>query len=272
MTEKKPLAVLDIQRIGFNELKAHARHERREVGDTSHADPEKTKLNRSIGIDKCPEIAARKYLTKSGAKIDKRNEKPFTRILLSASPEYFRPGRADMTGEYDVEPMKAWVKASIKWLRQEFGQEAVHIALHRDEATVHIHAVIVPTYLKKTKRRTTRQVSHHKHPSFAGKGSYTACHDRYANMVKELGIERGERLPEDAPRKKHKTKRQWIGEQMRAISARAKELATYAASLAEWENNLGSDAKIVKRDQRRLQQRVTMGINKIIRRDQNDIS
>lgn len=270
MTEKKPLAVLDIQRIGFNELKAHARHERREIGDTSHTDSERTKLNRSIGLDKCPETAAKKYLEQTGAKIDKRNEKPFTRLLLSASPEYFRPGRSDQGGEYDPEKMKAWTKASVKWLRDEFGKDTVHIALHLDETTVHLHALVVPTYEKKTKRRTVRQVSHHKHPAFSEQGSYAACHDRYAAMVQRLGIERGERLPEGARGKKHKTKRQWLSERLRGLKTHAQTLAAFATSLTEREKRLVRDAKTIRNERVANGRQPSRELNNIIKRNRDD--
>lgn len=223
MTSKR--AVLDIQRIGWGALKAHAQHERREIGDRSHTDPNRTPKNSFAGLDKCPEEAVKRYLERTGAKIDKRNEKPFTRILLSASPEYFRPGRSDQSGTYDARRVKVWTLASMAWLRQEFGYDLVHVALHVDETTPHLHAVIVPTYEKHTKRRTSRQVSHHKHPAFAGENSYEACHDRYAAAVHDLGIARGERTPEGAKRKRHQTKRQWLGDALRKFQGQRRRTA-----------------------------------------------
>ena len=270
MTEKTPLAVLDIQRIGFNELKAHARHERREIGDTSHTEPGRTQFNRAIGLDNCPENAAKKYLETTKAKIDKRNAKPFTRLLLSASPEYFRPGRKDQGGKYDAALMKAWTKASVKWLQGEFGRDAVHISLHLDETTPHIHALIVPTYEKKTKRRTVRQVSHHKHPAFAAQGSYAACHDRYAAIVQELGIERGQRLPEGARGKTHTTKRQWLSDGLRRLKGRARALADFAAALNEREARLVRDAETVRNERVVSGRQPSQELNIIAKRKQND--
>lgn len=218
-----PLAVLNIERIGWSALKAHARHERREIGDRSHTDPSRAHLNRWVGLDACPETAARKYLKAKGAKIDKRNEKPFTRLLLSASPSYFRPGREDEAGVFDRERTQAWVKASVKWLRKEFGSDAVHIAYHADETTIHLHALVVPTYTKQTKRRRTVQVSHHKHPAFSQQ-SYATCHDRYAAMVRDLGIERGERLPPGATKKRSTTKREWLANGLRRLRSQARRV------------------------------------------------
>lgn len=213
-------AVINIQRIGFNALKAHAQHERREIGDITHTDATKTPLNAFIGLDKCPEAAVKKYLEQTGAKIDKRNEKPFTRVLLSASPAYFRPGRADQGGQYDRDRLNPWIRESVKWIKKEFGDDAIHISTHLDESTPHLHVLVVPTYDKKTKRRTVKQVSHHKHPAFAGLNSYEDLHDRYAEAVRLLDIKRGEKLPEELRKQRRSTtKREWMNGRVKAISA-----------------------------------------------------
>lgn len=213
-------AVLNIERIGFNALKAHAKHDRREIGDQTHTDETRTCLNTSVGLHDCPEIAVREYLDKTGAKIDKRNETPITRLLLSASPEYFRPGRADQGGEFDRSRLRPWVRESINWLRKEFGEDVVHISTHLDETTPHIHAIVVPTYDKKTKRRVVKQVSHHKHPAFSGLNSYELLHDRYGDAVNALEIQRGDRLPDELrKRRSAKTKKEWLNGRIKAFSA-----------------------------------------------------
>lgn len=218
-----PLAVLNIQRIGWGALKAHARHERREIGDLSHIDPDKTQENVAFGLDRCPEKAVKQYIDKRGAKIDKRNERPITRLILSASPEYFRPGAADEAGTYDRSRVLAWTRETTLWLRKEFGSDAVHIALHLEETTPHIHAVVVPTYIKQTKRRRVVQVSHHKHRAFSGERSYEGCQDRYAEAVSGLGINRGERA---SVGKKHRTKRQWVNDTIRSLRRRIRQVDT----------------------------------------------
>lgn len=216
-----PLAVLNIQRIGWAALKAHARHERREIGDLTHTDSARSPRNEVAGLDPCPETAAKMYIAQRKAKIDKRNERPFTRLVLSASPEYFRPDSVDRPGSYDPARVRAWTRETVAWLRKEFGKDAVHIALHLDETTPHIHALVVPTYIKETKRRRAVQVSHHKHPAFSGERSYEGCHDRYAKAICSLGIERGERA---GGGKTHRTKRQWIAAAIRELRARSRRV------------------------------------------------
>ena len=47
-------------------------------------------------------------------------------------------------GNYDPKRLKAWVKCNMKALRKKFGENLIDVTLHLDEATPHMHAVIVP--------------------------------------------------------------------------------------------------------------------------------
>lgn len=229
-----PKTVLDVQRITPAQLVGHARHEAREPGatDKSHIDSDRTDLNRLVlGNEPDPRKAVASHIETHGARIQKANGRPFTRLVLSASPEHFRPGDPAARGTWEPDRLEAWTKASTDWLRQEFGDDCVHAALHLDETTPHIHALVVPIPGKGEARRQTRRsrakqrpgesdeafasrqaaneakraskaagaapagpwVSHHGHPAFAGERSYAALLDRYAAAVEPLGIERGER-------------------------------------------------------------------------------
>jgi Plasmid recombination enzyme len=66
-------------------------------------------------------------------------------ILLTASPEYFRPDDPSRYGDYQSDRLADWTAATVKWLKQEYGDKIVRAALHLDEATPHIHAYLVPT-------------------------------------------------------------------------------------------------------------------------------
>ena len=228
-----PKAVLDVQRITAAQLVGHAKHEAREQGrtDKSHIDADRTELNRLVlGNEPDPRRAVASHIETHGARIQKGNQRPFTRLILSASPEHFRPGDPAAGGTWEPDRLEAWTKASTDWLRQEFGDDCVHAALHLDETTPHIHALVVPIPAKGAARQVRRSrakqrpgetaeafavrqaanearraskaagaasagpwVSHHGHPAFAGERSYAALHDRYAATVEPLGIERGER-------------------------------------------------------------------------------
>jgi hypothetical protein len=260
MTEapSPPLTVFDIERIGWSELEAHDRHERREIGDNSNCDPLRRHLNKAKGYGDhhtSPKAAVKQYLEDTGAQIDRRNEKPFTRLVLSASPEFFRDD-PEAVGTFDRARTRQWQMAAVGWLQKEYGADMVHVAIHLDEATPHIHALIVPTYERKTKRgKQVRQVSHHKHPAHKGRLSFDRCLDRYAASIAHLGIERGRPVPDEVKAMTKAEKRSWIASRARDLTKREKaadermamadermaeadrkmaDAASWAAHLADW--------------------------------------
>jgi hypothetical protein len=224
---------MDVKRMGTQALRAQAWHEQRAVGDVSHCDPERAHLNQRDAygghlLD--PEKAVSEFIKDKGLRVDSRNERPCTSFVLSASAAHFK---GDGPGGFDMDKVKAWSAASHKWLASEFGEGVVHVSLHLDEQTPHIHAKVVPIVERTTKRgQVIRQVSHHQHPSFRGRKSYARLLDRYAAAVDHLGIERGEPMPEGA-KGTHKTTRQWLAEQAKAWAGRSDEVVKAAAERAE---------------------------------------
>jgi hypothetical protein len=233
--------VMDVKRQSMTEAFGQWLHEERKAGDLSHVDLSKTVENMRSGFqghDTNPKAAAEAYIKANGLKVDKRNTKPITSFVLSASHEYFSDGK----GGFDRRKTALWVKASLAFLQDEFGSDLVHFSLHLDEKTPHIHAKVVPTYEKKTKRGTSRQVSHHKHKAFKGKHSYANLLDRYARYVAPLGIERGDRVPEGA-RADAKTARQWVNDMARKIAGQAQA----AARLEERVRQVGKREEAVEK-------------------------
>ncbi|WP_242039141.1 MobV family relaxase [Anabaena cylindrica] len=109
-------------------------------------------------------------------------------MFLSASPEYFRPHDPSLAGEWNDERMVLFAKASITWLKTNYGDKCVRAELHLDEATPHIHAYIVPINDK------TKLLSHKE--MFGGDGrvgsiKLSKLQDSYAQALAPLGIERG---------------------------------------------------------------------------------
>lgn len=97
-------------------------------------------------------------------------------IVLSGSHERMKSLEAD--GGLDD-----WVKTNEKWLRDEFGDKnLVSLALHRDERTPHLHAVVVP--LTADGRLSAKEMM----------GNKTAMSDRqgrYGEAMKGFGLARG---------------------------------------------------------------------------------
>jgi len=132
--------------------------------------------------------------------------------VLSASPEYFRPGRPEAAGEYDQERLDEWLKHATAWAQTEFGQHLLTIDLHCDEATPHLHICVAPL-VEKTKnlRRTKAEIAEGAAPRTATVWSFNnleintrdSMRERQtsaAEALKSLGLHRG--VPSKA---KHET-------------------------------------------------------------------
>lgn len=150
--------VFNIERIGRKDLLAQKRHDLREGGDLSHTTPGNRCMNRVLhGSGNCVDDVEG-VMSSKGVKVRKDNEAPYTRVLLSASPDLFN----------DTERAKKWVADSIGFLRETWGDGFAYATLHLDEKTPHIHAVVVP--IVQSKRGTIS--SHHTHPATKGLNSY----------------------------------------------------------------------------------------------------
>ena len=103
-------------------------------------------------------------------------------ILLTASPEYFRPDDPSKYGDYQADKLADWTEASVKWLKTEYGDRIVRAELHLDEATPHIHAYLVPT--DENGQLNCKKI-------FGGRAKMFAFQDNYAAAMKPLGLERG---------------------------------------------------------------------------------
>ena len=151
-----------------------------------------------------------------------QSERPYLRIVLSASPEYFRPNDPAAVGTWDEDRLAAWKEATMNQLKAEHGADLIFAELHLDEDTPHIHAVVAPTYLKKArvpgkqKRGETpeqfeerkalarasegiRTVGRASHPTLSKQGSFQRLRERMTVAVDHLGIEYGEDRAIDAP-------------------------------------------------------------------------
>jgi len=139
-------------------------------------------------------------------------------VLLSASPEYFRPDTPELKGVYDKERMDAWLAKTTEFIKSEYGDGVIHKAsIHLDEATPHIHIEFIPCYSKtKKKRRTKAQIAAKEESAtyeqltfdaqkWQGRDYLVGMHDRYAEALKPLGIDRGLR----ASKAEHETQNKY---------------------------------------------------------------
>jgi hypothetical protein len=143
--------------------------------------PDRTHHNRVL-IDCGPDLA-----TVAAARIgDQRLRSDARRaasVLLSASPEYFRPSAPAVAGTWDDDRLQAWQDASMQWLIGRYGDNVISASLHLDEVTSHIHAVVLPI-------RDNGSLSYK--AFFGDKQILRDIQTDYARPLATLGIERGQ--------------------------------------------------------------------------------
>lgn len=109
-------------------------------------------------------------------------------VVMSASPEYFRPDDPTKYNEFDQARLDAWLDVQVPWFLKEMEKEnsiVVSLALHLDEATPHLQAIVVP-------RNHRGELSFRR--VFGGDNKGEKLSDwqtRAAEPVAVLGIERG---------------------------------------------------------------------------------
>ena len=239
-------AVFNIEAAGISEVGAMQSHEKKRDPDGSSAiDPLRTHLNEVLhGLKAGPSPSLNKLWKDGVQKPDDRAEKPFLRIVLSASPQFFRPGDPEAAGKWDDRRLELFKKRTMQWLKREFGDDLVYASIHLDEDTPHIHALVVPTCTKKPrtpgkqKRNETevefearkqaardaegvRIASRSSHPKLSKKMSFDTLRREYCDRTRILGIDYGDPATRDA--EGNKVTRKWVdGEAKKLIEDRQK--------------------------------------------------
>lgn len=102
-------------------------------------------------------------------------------VMLSASPEYFRPKCPENSGYWEPDRLRAWEEKLKAFVRAEFGKNLVSLVLHLDEATPHAHALVMP--FDENGNLNAKKV-------FNRQG-LIKLQDNYAEACKPLGLQRG---------------------------------------------------------------------------------
>jgi DNA repair exonuclease SbcCD ATPase subunit len=256
--------VYNIQPASPSMISALDRHCLARVPDgASNIDPGRSHLNQTLAGDPAGLMQSLRNLFASGVKKPAaQSESPYLRIVVSASPGYFRPDDPEATGTWDDARLNAWVEVSMHQLHAEHGADLIFAELHLDEDTPHIHAVIAPTYLKKArmpgrqKRGETmeqfeerkaaarasvgvRTVGRASHPTLSKQDSFLRLRERMAIAVDQLGIEYGEDRAINAPA--GQSTREWVIQ-------KAAELRKEEAALKEERQKLARERKAIATD------------------------
>ncbi|HEY9799865.1 MAG TPA: MobV family relaxase [Leptolyngbyaceae cyanobacterium] len=175
-------AIARIKKLKRSNLAGSEAHTARQR-ETPNADPNKQNI-RFIGTNNPTVTLDQLVMERIGEQ--KRKIRPdavyCTEILLTASPEYFRPNCPTQAGYYEQDKVDSWLAASKQWLDSRYSDRIVRAELHLDEATPHIHAYFVPLDEKGQLRA--------KH-FFDGRQKMREFQDSYSEATEHLGLERG---------------------------------------------------------------------------------
>lgn len=287
--------VFDIKPASASHIRALNDHVVNRVADgTSAIDLDRTHLNQHLHGDPAGPSAslAAFYGPKDDPKVKRptaQAEAPYLRIVIGASPEYFRPYDPEARGTFDPDRMAAWRDRSLAWLRAEFGDDLVYADLHLDEDTPHIHAVIAPTYGRKPRRpgrrkrnetaeefetrkraaengEVVRTVGRASHPTLSKPGSFQALREGLTACLSDLGIEYGNDRTPNAP--DGMSTREWVARrtvelrrQHEALEARERGMKIREAILDRADEQLDAreaelDIKVLQIEERERRLRI----------------
>ena len=135
--------------------------------------------------------AAKAALEAAGITKLRKNGVIAVELLLSASPEHFRPTDPDAAGTWRQDRLHAWVAPTMTYLRKTYGPNLLSATLHLDETTPHIHAIVIP--IDRLPRKKGAPVRLNAARWFDGGKKLSAQQDEYHAAVVHLGLVRGVR-------------------------------------------------------------------------------
>jgi 5S rRNA maturation endonuclease (ribonuclease M5) len=177
-----PHAIARIAKLKSGSVGASALHTGR-IRQTPNANPEITNI-RFIGQPDSMNLPSLETIVRDriGDQTIRKNGVLCVEMLLTASPEYFRPDDPSKAGFYEPKRLADFQQAVHSWLDHEYGDRIVRAELHLDESTPHVHAYLVP--LDERGKLNCRGL-------FGGRQKLSQFQDSYANALSPLGLERG---------------------------------------------------------------------------------
>ena len=177
-----PHAIARIAKLKSGNVGASGLHTGR-LRETLNANPE-IKNVRFIGQPDSPDLPSLETIVREriGQQTIRKNAVLCVEMLLTASPEYFRPEDPSRAGHYEPERLADFRTAVHGWLDKEYGDRIVRAELHLDESTPHVHAYFVP--LDDRGKLNCRGI-------FGGRQKLSQFQDSYAEAMSPIGLERG---------------------------------------------------------------------------------
>ena len=177
-----PHAIARIAKLNSGNIASSEQHTKR-VRETPNANPEIQNI-RFIGQPETRDCPTLDTIVREriGEQTIRKNAVLCVEMLLTASPEYFRPDDPSKAGYYQPQRLEDFQQTVHQWLDEKYGDRIVRAELHLDEATPHIHAYLVP--LDERGKLNCRGL-------FGGREKLSKFQDSYAEALAPLGLERG---------------------------------------------------------------------------------
>ena len=177
-----PHAIARIAKLKAGNVGSSEQHTKR-VRETPNANPEIDNI-RFVGQADTANSQTLEALVRQriGEQTIRKNAVLCVEMLLTASPEYFRPDEPSKAGYYHPERLEDFQRTVHKWLDNQYGDRIIRAELHLDEATPHVHAYLVP--LDERGKLNCRGL-------FGGREKLSKFQDSYAEAMSPLGLERG---------------------------------------------------------------------------------
>ncbi|MGK7937073.1 MAG: MobV family relaxase [Xenococcaceae cyanobacterium] len=177
-----PHAIARIAKLNSGNIASSEQHTKR-ARETPNANSE-IKNIRFIGQPETRDSPTLDTIVREriGEQTIRKNAVLCVEMLLTASPEYFRPDEPSRAGYYQPQRLEDFQKSVHQWLDEQYGDRIVRAELHLDEATPHIHAYLVP--LDERGKLNCRGL-------FGGREKLSKFQDSYAEAMSPLGLERG---------------------------------------------------------------------------------
>lgn len=199
-------AICRVKKIKRYSLKAVGDHNERKL-EAHNFDTEKVKDNIRWTKFKDDSMSlsqlCKKQLKDAGITSHRKDAAVAVEVVLTASPEYFRPKDPSEYGAYEKDRFEAWRKRSEAFLHAKYGENLIEITIHLDEATPHMHGIVTPITMKtKNKRRTKDDIANNvKAKTYTeatldaktifNKFALIKLQDEYAASVKDIHLMRG---------------------------------------------------------------------------------
>lgn len=215
----KAFAIIRHQKIkAGRHLVATGLHNARGI-ETPNADKSAPPVEIMVGSDK-PWRDVTNVMDRLGIAKVRKNGNVAVEVFLGASPEWWasqgwRPGVMPMGDTLVV--IQAWKAEQLAYLEERFGKHLIaSVVLHQDEASPHVHALIVPAQFRRDGRekgpdagRAAWRLSTEK--VLPGPSAMKSIVTAYANRMGAFGLVRGQDRP--AGTTQHKPLKQWQEEQ-----------------------------------------------------------